>query len=223
MSKNSSSGFAAITIMLVLVLIILVAGSLYYFSNQKIDTNPPASAQKPVSHPNSSSEVPAGLPSSTPIPIFSASDDPKLNFLKSQILDEVDRRIATLSAQDGGTAPKEAFVYFGNSGSTQSTTWSDMSGSDIKFNINNYPRAKAFYFQADLQTDAPDRTGYARIYDITHSLGVAGSDIAFSGLTANLKESASLNLAPGNLQLRIQLHSDLNVTTIYNPRIKIVY
>src|SRR5581483_2925535 len=149
MPKNSS-GFAAITIMLVMNLVIIAAGGIYYFANQNVkNSTPTQTAQSTNASPN---EVPAELPSSTPIPIISTSDDPKLTQLKNEILNAVDEKIATTSADLN--QPQEYFVYFGANGSTQSTAWTDMSGSDIKFNTASYPGAKTFYFEADLQTDA---------------------------------------------------------------------
>lgn len=120
--------------------------------------------------------------------------------------------------------PKEIYLYFGVNGSTQSMSWTDIAGTQINFNPSNYPGAKGFYFQANLQSDAPDRTVYARIYDATHTVGVQGSDIEYTGLTSTLKESSSLTFLSGSISLKTQIKSLVgNLATVSNPRIKIVY
>jgi len=212
------------TAILAILLILVVGGSLYYFSQQRVSDNSSSQISNPAATPK---EVPKNLGplASTASTTF---DDPKLLQLKKDILLEVDQKISTLSGKSTTTttatkSTKEEYVYFGTTGSTQSITWIDLAGSSIKFNIGNYPGAKAFYFQASLQTDAPDRIGYARVYDTTHSAPVGGSDINFTGLTATFKQSSTMNLSSGDLDLKVQLQSTLNLTTIYNPRIKIVY
>ncbi len=120
--------------------------------------------------------------------------------------------------------PKELYINFGNGGSTTQTSWADISGTDITFDAANYQGAKAFYFQANLKSDAPDRATFARIYDATHSVGVQGSEMSFAGLTSKLTESGSLTFLSGRLTLRVQTHSlNGNLATVENPRIRIIY
>jgi hypothetical protein len=85
------------------------------------------------------------------------------------------------------------------------------------------PGAKGVYFQANLSSDAPDRTAYARLSDAASGNGIANSDFNYTGLTPTLKESGPLSLPAGKVTLRVQLHAVLNQAIIQNPRLKIVY
>lgn len=122
------------------------------------------------------------------------------------------------------SSPGVIYVNFGNSGSTIATDFADVTGSQISFNKADYPGAKAFYFQANLRADAPDRTTYARVYDSNNSIPVVGSDINALGLTSTFKESGTLNLSSGSLVLKVQLHSlNGNVAIVEGARLKVVY
>lgn len=120
--------------------------------------------------------------------------------------------------------PLEIYINFGSGGSTTLTSWTDLAGTDITFDVANYQGAKALYFQANLKSDAPDRATFARIYDATHSVGVQGSEMSYAGLTSKLTESGSLTFFSGRLTLRVQIHSlNGNLATIESPKIRIVY
>jgi len=120
--------------------------------------------------------------------------------------------------------PSNYYVYFVISGATQATDWADASGTQILFDTSSYPGAKAFYFQGNIRSDAPDKGAWARIFDVNHGVGVVGSDITFTGLESTLKESGPINLLPGNNVLRIQIHGlDGNFAYIDNAKIRISY
>lgn len=224
MPKINQSGAAftmLLIIFLVVGLIIAVAflGQVTFFNNPNQPNNPIF----PRAVPNQKPATPSASPKDV---------DTKIAELRQELLRVIDQNKSTNSASNNSAStqtptsnPSQVnYVYFGVNGSTSSTSWADLPGSDIKFNTTNYPGAKAFYFQASLQSDAPDRTAYARVYDVGNAAGVVGSDIKYAGsLTATFKESSNLTFGSGDLTLRVQLHSDLNMTTIYNPRIKIVY
>lgn len=120
--------------------------------------------------------------------------------------------------------PKELFITIGGNGSTKSTDWTDVTGTDITFDTANYPGLKAVYFQATLQSDGPDLTAYARIYDTEKFIGVGGSDINLTGLTATFKESSVLSLPSTKVKMRIQIHSlNGNDAIIQNPRLRLTF
>ncbi len=119
---------------------------------------------------------------------------------------------------------KELTVSISASGTTVKTDWVTVSGSEITFNKANYPGAKKFYFQANLSSDAADRTSYARLYDITHSIAVQGGDVSSSSITLKQVQSGELNPFSGDLTLGIQIKGlNGNLVTISNPRIVVKY
>ena len=141
-----------------------------------------------------------------------------------QIQSSIPKTTSQTTATTSQTQPKVGYLNFGVNGSTISTNWTDLAGSDFIFDAANFPGAKAFYFEANLTSDATDRDTFARIFDVTHSVGVQGSDLKYRGLTSTFIESGSLTFLSGKLTLRVQIHSlNGNLATIDNPRIRIVY
>lgn len=159
--------------------------------------------------------------------------DRKINQLKSELNKQIAAAIPSssviplqtgTSTSSNTTAIKELIVSFGGNGSTTSTSWTDMTTTDINFNPANYPGATGFYFQANLRADAPDKTTYARIYDATHFVGVIGSDISSLGMSSNLVESGKLTFLSGPLRLRVQIHSlNGNAAFLDSARIRITF
>lgn len=148
--------------------------------------------------------------------------DQKIATLKKDLLSQISKQTTTKTTSTN--SPKEVFINFGVNGSSTLTTWTDLAGSTITFDISSYPGVKAIYFQANLKSDAPDRTAYARIYDANHFVGVQDSEISHTSLTSKLIESGPLTFLSGKLNLNVQMHSlNGNLATVENPRLRIVY
>lgn len=126
--------------------------------------------------------------------------------------------------QRGKTAAKELIIPISTSGSTVASDWDSLAGSEISFNKANYPGVKKMYFQTNLGTSAGDRKSFARLYDVTHGIGVQGSDITSTATTPMQIKSDSLNFFSGDLVVRIQLKSlNGNTVSISNGRIILTY
>lgn len=168
-------------------------------------------------------------PSTSCLADCQAAIEAKIAQLKEQLLKTLQTptpkpQTKPTAQQQTQTQPKEIYINFGNGGTTTATSWTDISGTDMNFDAVNYGGAKAFYFQGNLKSDATDRQTYARIYDVTHSVGVQGAEMNYAGLVSKLTESGSLTFLSGRLTLRVQIHSlNGNLATIENPKIRIVY
>jgi hypothetical protein len=128
------------------------------------------------------------------------------------------------TTQSVSNQPQVLYLYFGVNGSTNSNSWVDLVGSDLSFNVANYPGAKSFIFQANLSSDAPDRTVYAQLINVGTGQSIPNSVISYTGLAATLIQSSSLSMPTGAITLRVQIHSMIgNLTTIQNPRLQINY
>lgn len=156
--------------------------------------------------------------------------DLKINKLKDELVKLIPtstpkQKDTNLNSTSSNTSsPKEIFIPLGIGGATTSMSWLDLTSSQITFDISNYPGAKAFYFSANLKSDASDRDSFARIYDATHFVGVQGSDISYRGLTSMPAESGTLTFLSGKITLLVQIHSlNGNLATLDNPRIRVVY
>lgn len=118
----------------------------------------------------------------------------------------------------------EQVIPISATGSTNSSDWTVLPGSEITFNKASYAGAKKMYFQASLSSDASDRTVYARLYDATHEIGIQGSDISAKSSTLLFVQSGNINPFSGDLSLKVQIKSlNGNLVTITNPRIRVVY
>lgn len=180
-------------------------------------------------------EVKEAPPMGTQQPSTTSSADPqalidqKIENLRQELLKTLQTptpkpQAKTTPQPQAQPQPKEIYINFGNGGTTSATSWTDVSGAEITFDAANYPGVKAFYFQANLKSDAPDRATFARIFDATHSVGVQGSEMSFAGLTSKLTESGSLTFLSSRLTLRVQIHSlNVNLATIEGPKIRIVF
>ncbi len=239
--SSNQLGFAPLFIVLIVGSIVLAGGLIFYFSRSSSS----ALVSKPGEAVSTPMEVPHELPSISPgasvgpLPSGCGKDcqayiDLRLDTVKKDLLKQLSASALPSSTAVVGTpipqasaavsAPKEYYISLGGGASTTSTAFVDIQGSDFKFDPGNYPGARAFYFQAILVSDAPDKETFARLYDITHNVGIINSDIKYKGLSPSLTESGALNFFAGVLTLRVQVHGlDINSASVLNPRIKVVY
>lgn len=240
--SDNQNGFIPIFIIIAILILAAVAFGGYYLyqrfqgPTEVPSTNPLTSLLQ--SSPSPSSSPSANLPNDCG-PGCQAAINSKVDSLRAELLKTLSAQITTqlqstnpLTAGSSPapitsattSAPTVYYVTMGTGGSTQSTSFIELTGTQISFDTGNYPGAKGFYFQANLQSDAPDRTSYARVYDVTHGVSVSGSDINFTGLTSTFKESTAMNLPSGKVTLDVQTKSfNGNLSSVQNPRIKIQY
>ena len=117
-------------------------------------------------------------------------------------------------------------------GSTQNTDWVNIASSQFSFNIGDYgarsDKLPYITWDANLTATNPNDTTYARIFDVTHQIGVNGSDISISNTTSSSFSedivSGQLQFWQGNNTYVVQVKS-LNGSTalVGSGRIKIVY
>ena len=123
-----------------------------------------------------------------------------------------------------GGGVKEQTIPISASGTTTSTEWTDVAGSEISFNKINYKGFKKLYFQANLGSDAGDRKAFARLYDATNGVGIQGSDVFSSSTTLAFVQSGEINPFGGELKVRVQIKGlNGNLVSISNPRIVVKY
>lgn len=133
--------------------------------------------------------------------------------------------VSLINKSTASPSQKESSISIQTSGSTQVyTDWYTIPGSEFTFNKANYPGAKSFYFQTNLNTDSSDHPAYARLYDATDSIGITGSDVNSTSTTLAQVQSGQLNPFSGSLTIRVQIKGlNGNLVTIGNSRIVILY
>ncbi len=122
------------------------------------------------------------------------------------------------------SVPKITYIPL-TGGSTQSTDWVTVSGSQFNLNISDYGTKAYAVWDANLRVGNANGTTFVRLYDTTHSIGVNGSEIFISDTgTSTDVISGSLSFWLGNNTYVVQIKS-LNSSTAFmdSGRIKISY
>ncbi len=138
---------------------------------------------------------------------------------QKEIADQVARAVATLSASTkvstGKTIsapalkPQDSYIQISGSGSTQSANWTDVVGSDFSFDVNSdFESGANFAWEGFLKIADANGTAYARIYDVTHGIGVDGSQISVVNQgNFTRANSTNMNFWAGRNVYRVQIKS----------------
>ncbi|MEK7504102.1 MAG: hypothetical protein AAB550_01170 [Patescibacteria group bacterium] len=99
------------------------------------------------------------------------------------------------------------YIPIPGSGFTTNNTWSDLPGTDFYFNKSDYLGIIDVAFEANLRLFNGNGTAYVQIFDVTHGVGVQGSDISTSSQTSTAVISGSVSFWAGKNLYRIQAKS----------------
>jgi hypothetical protein len=119
---------------------------------------------------------------------------------KEQVVERVVEKVQTVS----GNSPKTQYVSLG-AGETISTEWVTIPGAEVTFNINDFGKVAAVYFEAQLQS-ASGKV-YARLYD-KNTGPFLDSEVSHSAGDAKLI-SAGVNISGGGRTIGVQLKSEI--------------
>jgi len=148
---------------------------------------------------------------------------------------KVSEAMATISGQETirettiiektptSSQPQVIYIPLGGGGSTASKEWTDVGNAEVYFDIGDYPNIDRAYFEGFIKVQHGNGKVFTRLYDVTHSIGVQGSDIYTGSESYSLVESGSLNFWQGKNLYRIQIKS-LNgyEASVDSGRIKII-
>lgn len=138
---------------------------------------------------------------------------------QKEIADQVARAVATLSASVkipavnslpvSNSKPQDSYIQISGSGSTQNTNWTDVVGSDFSFDVNrDFDRGAKFAWEGFLKITDANGTAFARIYDVTHGIGVDGSQISVAAKSDFTRaNSTNMNFWSGRNTYRVQIKS----------------
>lgn len=138
---------------------------------------------------------------------------------QKEIADQVARAMATLSASPKFSAvkplpvstskPQDTYIQISGSGSTQNTNWTDVPGTDFSFDVTrDFDKSAKFAWEGFLKITSANGTAYARIYDVTHSIGVDGSEISVVDKEDFTRaNSTNMNFWAGRNLYRVQIKS----------------
>ena len=120
--------------------------------------------------------------------------------------------------------PQVVYIPLGGGGSTTNRDWTDVGNAEVYLNINHYPNLDRAYFEGFIKVKHGNGKVYARLYDVTHSIGVQGGEIFSDSETFTLVESGSLNFWQGKNLYRVQIKSLNGYEAFFDSgRIKIIF
>lgn len=145
----------------------------------------------------------------------------------------IDQRIAeiaaTLSAQKTTmvketSRPTTSYIPIGAAASTKKTDWIDVKVGEVYIDPADYGGSPTVSWEASLKVAHGNGKTFARLFDATNGIAVAGSEISVEN-SADYKQVSSGNLAfwRGRNLYRVQIKS-LNTFEVFidSARIKIV-
>ncbi|KKU02623.1 MAG: hypothetical protein UX52_C0011G0019 [Candidatus Amesbacteria bacterium GW2011_GWA1_46_35] len=115
------------------------------------------------------------------------------------------------------------YVTLAGSGSTTATDWVNVSGSDFYFSPEDYPGLVSVYFEANMKLLTGSGRAYVRLFDVTHGIGVQGSEASTQAGTDMVVESGQVSFWAGKNLIRVQIKSLTTESTVYNSgRLRII-
>lgn len=130
----------------------------------------------------------------------------------------VEKEVAVLAP----SAPQATYIPFGGAGSTTSRDWVDVPGSGAFVNLSEYSGVTAVVWEVFLRVNQGNGRAYARLFDVTHGIAVAGSEISTDSSAFALVGSGQLSLWAGNNEYRVQVKSLTGYEAfVESPRLKI--
>ena len=116
-----------------------------------------------------------------------------------------------------------SYVTVPGSGSTKVNSWTDLTGTDFYFNKADYPGLVEVYFEVNMSLFNGNGMAYVQLFDVTHGVGVQGSDVQTASQTNSLVTSGQVTFWAGKNLIRVQARSLTADTAVYTSgRLRIV-
>lgn len=119
---------------------------------------------------------------------------------KQQVIERVVEKVQTIS----GSSTKTQYVSLGG-GETTSSEWVTLPGAEVTFNINDFGKISAVYFEAQLQSGSGQV--FARLF-VKDSGAVPDSEISHVAGDAKLI-SKQVSISGGGKTIGVQLKSEI--------------
>ena len=116
-----------------------------------------------------------------------------------------------------------SYITISGSGSSNKNDWADIAGTDFYLNTADYPGLVEIYFESNMKLFNGNGMAYVRLYDITHGIGVQGSDVQTTSQISTLITSGKVSFWAGKNQIRVQAKSLTADTAVFDSgRLRIV-
>lgn len=119
--------------------------------------------------------------------------------------------------------PTVIYIPLGGGGSTISRDWADVGNAEVYLDISDYPNLDRAYFEGFIRIKHGNGRAFARLYDVTHDIGVQGGEVYTDNESFTLVESGSLSFWQGKNLYRVQVKSLNGYEAFYDSgRIKLI-
>lgn len=116
-----------------------------------------------------------------------------------------------------------SYVTIPGNGSTALTDWTTLTGTDFYFDTADYPGLTQVTFEANMKLFNGSGRAYLRLLDVTHGIGVQGSDINTNSNSDVIIESGRVSFWAGKNLIRVQAKSATVETAVFNSgRLRLV-
>lgn len=119
---------------------------------------------------------------------------------KQEVVERVVEKVQTVSS-----GPKTQYITLGG-GETSSTSWTDISGAEVSFDIADFGQIKQIFFEVSLFS--PSGKVLARLWDKRAGTIISGSEVSHIAGDAQVK-SASVSIPSGGRTIILQLKSEV--------------
>lgn len=131
-----------------------------------------------------------------------------------------------LKASEGQASKKtrsEEILTIPGSGSTTANGWTDIPGTEFYFDGRDWPGIVEVYFEANMRLVNGNGLAYVRLFDVTHGIGVTGSENNTSSQSDVWTKSQKSSFWAGKNLIRVQAKSLTADTAVYTQgRLRIV-
>jgi hypothetical protein len=118
---------------------------------------------------------------------------------------------------------KVSYIPIPGSGETTQTGWTAISGTDFYVSKADFPGLSAVFFEVNIKLVNGNGSAFVRLYDISHSIAVVGSELSTSSQTSTFVSVGPLSLWEGYNHYRVQAKSLTADTTVFESgRLKVV-
>lgn len=115
------------------------------------------------------------------------------------------------------------FIPLGGSGSTKQRDWVDVPTAQVALDIGDYKNPVEVRWEAFLRVDQGQGIVFVRLFDVTHGIGVQGSEIQTQNSSFTQIESGQLSFWSGKNTYRVQIKSLIGYEAFFDSgRVKIV-
>jgi len=158
-------------------------------------------------------------------PVCQETIDQKVAEAIATLSGEETVRETTVVQQTTETVSQPTVIYIplGGGGSTTSLDWADVGNAEVYLDISDYPNLDRAYFEGFVRVKHGNGRAFARLYDVTHTIGVQGGEIYADNEDFTLVESGSLSFWQGKNLYRVQVKSLNGYEAFYDSgRIKLI-